>query len=212
LTVPRLQSAIQSFLRQRLAKPVLFSVYLLPLAWLVRGVWLDTLGANPAEFLIRATGDWTLRALCLVLCVSPLRVGWGLPVLARFRRMMGVFSFFYASVHLACYAWFDMGWEAADILADMAKRPFILVGFAAWLILLALCATSLNAVIRWMGGHRWQQLHRSVYVAVMLGVLHFFWMRAAKHNLLEVGVYAGILGVLLGWRVQRFLRRAALPA
>jgi len=101
LTVPRLPSAVHSILRHRLAKPVLFLIYLLPLAGLIRGVWLDTLGANPAEFLIRATGDWTLRALCLVLCVSPLRVVLGWPVLARFRRMMGVFSFFYASVHLA---------------------------------------------------------------------------------------------------------------
>lgn len=203
---------MQSILRHRLAKPVLFGVYLLPLAWLIRGVWLDALGANPAEFLIRSTGDWTLRALCLVLCVSPLRVALGWPVLARFRRMMGVFSFFYASVHLACYAWFDMGWDVADILADIAKRPFILVGFAAWLILLALCGTSFNAVIRWMGGQRWQRLHRTVYVAGILGVLHFFWMRAAKHNLLEVGVYAAILGVLLGWRVQRFMRRPVAPA
>ena len=175
----------------------------------MRGVLLDALGANPAEFLIRSTGDWALRALCLALAVTPLRVLLDVPELVRFRRMMGVFSFFYGSVHAVCYAWFDMGWDVADILADVVKRPFIAVGFAAWLILLALGATSFNAAIRWMRSPRWQALHRSVYVAGVLAVLHFFWMRAAKQNLVEVGLYAVILAFLLGWRLHRYLRRVS---
>jgi sulfoxide reductase heme-binding subunit YedZ len=200
---------LRSACRNRWAKPVLFLLYSLPLASLAIGIWQDALGANPAEFLIRATGDWTLRALCLVLAVTPMRVVWGLPELARFRRMAGLFTFFYASLHLICYTWFDMDWDLPDIALDLAKRPFILVGFAAWMILWTLGATSFNAAIRWMGARRWQALHRSAYAIAVLGVLHFFWMRAAKHNLAEVAVYASILSALLGWRAWRAWWRPA---
>lgn len=197
---------LRTGLRSRWAKTVLFLLCLGPLAWLLRGLWLDDLGANPAEFLIRATGDWTLRALCLVLAVRPLRVIFGLPELARLRRMLGLFTAFYACLHLVCYAWFDMGWDLPDITADIAKRPFILVGFAGFVLLSALAATSFNAAIRWLGGQRWQALHRLVYAVALLAVLHFFWMRAAKQNFAEVAVYALILGSLLGWRARRALR------
>ena len=193
-------------LRSRWAKPVVFVLCLGPLAWLLRGIWLNDLGANPAEFLIRATGDWTLRALCLVLAVTPLRVALGVPELGRYRRMLGLFTYFYACLHLIGYAWFDMGWDIPDITADIAKRPFILVGFSAWLVLSVLAATSPHAMVRWLGGQRWRAIHRSVYAVAGLALLHFFWMRAGKQNFAEVAVYAVILGGLLGWRVRRALR------
>lgn len=197
---------LRDALRSGVAKPVLFLICLGPMAWLLRGIWLDDLGANPAEFLIRATGDWTLRALCLVLAVTPLRVTLGMPELARLRRMLGLFTAFYACLHLICYAWFDMGWDLPDITADIAKRPFILVGFAGWLLLTVMSVTSFNAAMRWLGAKRWQALHRAVYVVAALSVLHFFWMRAGKQNFSEVAVYASILGSLLGWRVLRTYR------
>ncbi len=204
---PQGLAALRPLLRSGWVKPMLFLICLGPLAWLLRGLGLDALGANPAEFLIRATGDWTLRALCLALAVTPLRVTFGLPELARLRRMLGLFTFFYASLHLVCYAWFDMGWDLPDITADIVKRPFIWVGFTAFLLLSVLAATSFNAAIRWLGGQRWQALHRLVYAVALLAVLHFFWMRAGKQNFAEVAVYAVILGSLLGWRVRRALRR-----
>jgi len=133
------------------AKPLLFLICLLPLAYLVWGAVSENLGANPAEALIRSLGDWSLRGLCLTLAVTPLRVISGQAALARFRRMLGLFSFFYASLHLLAYAWLDMGLEPGDIAADILKRPFILMGFTAWLMLLPLAATSFNRVIKTMG-------------------------------------------------------------
>ena len=124
--------------------------------------------------------------------------------------MVGLFVFFYVLLHFMAYAWLDMGLDPDDIAKDIAKRPFILVGFAALLLLAALAATSFNAAIRALGAKRWRQLHRAVYVIAGLGILHFYWMRAAKHNFAEVAVYAAILAVLLGWRVwSRFSRPAS---
>lgn len=179
----------------------------MPLAWLVYAAFADRLGANPAEALVRATGDWTLRALCLVLAVTPLRVLTSTPQLARFRRMLGLFVFFYALLHLLSYAGFDMGFDMAGIGGDILKRPFILVGFVAFVLLALLAVTSLHRVVKVLGGKRWQLLHRSVYGVAALAVLHFFWMRAGKNDFAEVAVYAAILGVLLGWRLVRWLRK-----
>ncbi|MEQ1657680.1 MAG: protein-methionine-sulfoxide reductase heme-binding subunit MsrQ [Hylemonella sp.] len=184
-------------------KPVLFLVCLLPALWLVYAAASDQLGANPAEALIRSTGDWTLRMLCLVLAVTPLRIQLKLPALARLRRMLGLFVFAYAALHLLCYAWLDMGLEPGDIARDIAKRPFILVGFTAFVLLTPLAATSWNRAIRTLGAARWQALHRLVYAVAVLAVLHFFWMRAGKNNFAEVQVYAVVLGLLLGWRLWR---------
>ena len=178
-----------------------------PGVWLVVQTLQDQLGPNPAEALIRATGDWTLRSLCLVLMVTPLRTWLGWPELLRFRRMLGLLVFGYASLHLVCYAWFHMGFFLADTLQDLIKRPFIWLGFSAFVILLALAATSFNRAVRWLGGKRWQRLHRAVYLVAVLAVLHFWWMRAGKQDFAEVLVYAGILAGLLGWRVMRFVRR-----
>jgi methionine sulfoxide reductase heme-binding subunit len=190
-------------------KPVVFVVWMLPAAWLVWAAFNDRLGANPAEALIRSLGDWSLRALVLVLLVTPLRVWSGWPQLARLRRMLGLFVFFYASLHWLAYVWFDMGFVWQDVLADVPKRPFILVGTLAWLLLLLLAATSFNRAIRWLGAARWQALHRAVYAIAVLAVLHFFWMRAGKQDFAEVAVYAAVLSGLLGWRLWRRVRRSS---
>lgn len=190
------------------AKPVLFLASLLPFAWLFYGALTDQLGANPAEHLIRSLGDWTLRFLCLTLAVTPVRTITNQPALLRFRRMLGLFTYFYACLHLLGYGWFDMGLDFDEIAKDIAKRPFILVGFAGFVLLTPLAATSFNRAIRTLGVARWQALHRLVYLIAGLAVLHFFWMRAGKHNFAEVAVYAAILGVLLGWRGWQRLRKA----
>jgi sulfoxide reductase heme-binding subunit YedZ len=193
------------------AKPLVFALCLLPFAWLLFGavrsvMGVNTLGANPAETLIRATGDWTLRFLCLTLAVTPLRQWAKQPALARFRRMLGLFTFFYGCVHFLCYSWLDMGLVLDDIVRDIAKRPFILVGTSALLLMLPLALTSFNRAIKTLGAARWQALHRAVYAVVLLGLLHFFWMRSAKHNFAEVAVYAAVISVLLGSRVVKRLR------
>ena len=198
---------MRRWLSGRAAKPVLFVAGLMPLAWLLWGALAQNLGPNPAEALIRSTGDWTLRMLCLVLAVTPLRVMTGTPALARLRRMVGLFVYFYAMLHLLCYAWLEMGFDLSDIVRDIVKRPFILFGFLGWLLLTALAATSFNRAIRWLGARRWQWLHRSVYLVAALAVLHFFWMRAGKNDFAEVAVYGAILAALLGWRVVAAWRR-----
>jgi sulfoxide reductase heme-binding subunit YedZ len=170
----------------------------------------DQLGANPAEALVRSTGDWTLRMLCVVLAVTPVRTVTGWSALARFRRMTGLFVYFYAVLHLLSYSWFDMGLDVGDIAKDIAKRPFILVGFTAIVLLTPLAATSFNRAIRALGAARWQRLHRLVYAVAVLAVLHFFWMRAGKNNFAEVALYAAILGGLLGWRIYARLKKKRL--
>ena len=193
-----------------LAKPVVFLLCLLPFIWLFYGAFTNNLGANPAEHLIRATGDWTLRFLCIVLAVTPLRVLSSTPQLARFRRMLGLFVYFYVVLHLLSYSWFDMGFDIPDIAKDIAKRPFILVGFSAFVLLTPLAVTSFNRAIKALGGKRWQMLHKLVYLIAGLGLLHFFWMRAGKNDFTEVFVYAAIIAVLLGWRVAQFLKKKRL--
>ena len=195
----------QKVLMHAAAKPMLFVLCLLPFAWLFYSALSNQLGANPAEALIRATGDWTLRFVCIVLAVTPLRTITNTPQLARFRRMLGLFVYFYVVIHLLSYSWFDMGFDVTDIAKDIAKRPFILVGFLAFLLLTPLAATSFNAAIKAMGAKRWQLLHKLVYVVSGLGVLHFFWMRAGKNDFAEVFVYAAIIAALLGWRLRQYL-------
>ena len=188
------------------AKPLLFAACLLPFVWLFYAAAANQLGANPAEALIRSTGDWTLRLLCLTLAVTPLRVLTNQPALARFRRMLGLTTFFYALLHFLGYAWLDMGFDAAVIARDIPKRPFALVGFLALLLMLPLAATAFNRAIRALGAARWQALHRAVYAIAVLAILHFFWMRAGKHDFAEVAVYAAIVAALLGWRALRLRR------
>lgn len=197
------------FLLHPAAKPLLLGAGLLPFLGLMYAAAADQLGANPAEALLRSTGDWTLRFLCLTLAVTPLRILTGQPALARFRRMLGLLVYFYALLHLLGYSWFDMGFELAEIARDIAKRPFILVGFTAFALLTPLALTSFNRAIRWLGAARWQMLHRLVYAVAVLGALHFFWMRASKNRVGEVLVYAVVLGLLLGWRLWRRLKATA---
>ena len=198
-------------LLHRLTKPALFLLALVPLALLVWGAFSNTLGANPAEALIRRTGDWTLRFLCLTLAVTPVRNWTGWNALARFRRMLGLFTFFYGCLHFLAFAWLDQGFDVDAILKDIAKRPFILVGTAALLLMLPLAATSFNKAIKAMGAARWQALHKAVYAVALLGLLHFFWMRAAKNNFGEWSIYAAVIAVLLGWRLRKyFAARAAV--
>ncbi len=198
---------LQKFLRLSSAKPLVLLFGLVPFAWLFWGAATDALGANPAEFLSRATGDWTLRFLCLTLAITPLRQFLGWPELARFRRMLGLLTYFYALLHLLCYSWLDMGFDWADTVRDITKRPFIWLGFGAFVLLTLLAATSLNRAVRWLGSKRWQRLHQSVYAIAALSLLHFFWMRAGKNNFTEVWVYAAVIAVLLGWRVRRFFAK-----
>ena len=187
------------------AKPLLMLLLALPAVWLIYAAFNDLLGANPAEALTRQTGDWTLRGLCVVLAITPLREITGTPALLRFRRTLGVSTFIYACLHMLCYAWFDQGLAFDDIWRDILKRPFIWLGFGGLLAMLPLALTSFNAAIRWMGVKRWQTLHRLVYATAVLAVLHFFWMRAGKNDFTEVLVYAAVLGILLAWRVRSLI-------
>jgi sulfoxide reductase heme-binding subunit YedZ len=194
------------------AKPLVFVLALLPFSWLFYGAYTDTLGANPAEYLLRSTGDWTLRFLCLTLAVTPARTLFKWPALARFRRMLGLFVYFYATLHLLSYSWFDMGFDLEAIVLDIPKRPFILVGFLAFVLLTPMAATSFNRAIKAMGARRWQMLHKAIYAIAALAVLHFFWMRSGKNDFGEVAIYAAILAVLLGWRVANFMKKRAIPS
>ena len=204
---------MRKWLLRPAAKPVLFAVLVLPFCWLFYGALADQLGANPAEYLSCATGDWTLRLLCVVLALPLLRQLTNTPQLMRFSRLFGLFAYFYALLHFISYAWFDKGFEFTEVLVDIVKRPFILVGFLALMLLTPLAATSFNRAIRGLGVVRWKALHRIVYLVALLALLHFFWMRAGKNDFAEVFVYAAIIGSLLGWRIwglfkERSLKRA----
>jgi sulfoxide reductase heme-binding subunit YedZ len=153
---------MQRALASRLAKPCVFLLALLPLGYWLTALFQDALGANPAEALLRGTGLWTLRMLCVLLLVSPLREATGWTLLARMRRMLGLFVFFYALVHFSAYVWLDQSGQWEDIALDIPKRPFILIGLLALLLLFPLALTSFNAAIRWMGAARWRSLHRAV--------------------------------------------------
>jgi sulfoxide reductase heme-binding subunit YedZ len=174
-----------------------YVVLALPFLWMLWALFQDTLGANPAEALSRSTGDWTLRLLCLVLAVTPLRHITRTPELIRFRRSIGLGAFFYACLHLLCYAWFDQGFEINEIAKDLVKRPFIWLGMLGFVFMLPLALTSSNAAVRWLGGKRWQILHRLVYLLPAFALLHFYWMRAGKNNFAEVYVYAAVILVWL---------------
>ncbi|HWP20375.1 MAG TPA: protein-methionine-sulfoxide reductase heme-binding subunit MsrQ [Burkholderiaceae bacterium] len=194
------------------AKPAVLVLLCLPAAHLVWAACANQLGANPAEALIRSLGDWTLRFLCATLAITPLRRWTGWHALARFRRMLGLAAFFYGLLHFLSYAWLDMGLYLDEIARDIAKRPFILVGFAALVGMLPLAATSFNRAIRALGAERWQRLHRLVYPVAGLALLHFYWMRAGKNDFAEVFVYAAIVGVLLLARLQRRKPASAVPS
>ncbi|MGA9031322.1 MAG: protein-methionine-sulfoxide reductase heme-binding subunit MsrQ [Sulfuricaulis sp.] len=182
-------------------KPTLFVLALMPLAFLVYRALNNDLGANPIETINRYTGDWVLRFLLVTLAVTPLRRLFGWNALLRYRRMLGLFAFFYACLHFLSYAWLDQYFVLADIIKDVAKRPYITVGFACLLMLIPLAATSTNAMIRRLGARRWQALHRLVYLVGVGGVVHYLWL--VKSDLREPLIYGAILAALLGFRLWR---------
>ncbi len=196
-----LRLALQRVVLAPWGKPLLWVLCAWPALALWSAALADQLGANPAEALIRGLGDWALRFLCLALAVTPLRVGLGVPALARWRRSLGVTVWVYALLHAMAYAWLDQGWDMAEVLGDVWKRPFILVGTLAMLVLSALAATSFNSAVRRLGAQRWRRLHQAVYGVAALSVLHFWWMRAGKNDFTEVWLYGAVLAGLLAWRV-----------
>ena len=179
-----------------------FVLCLFPVLYLAWGAWRDALGANPIEAITHATGEWTLRFLLLGLAVTPLRRLTGLDWLMRLRRMLGLYAFFYACLHLMTYLWLDQFFDWGGIVHDIGKRPFITVGFLAVVLLAPLAATSFNAAMRLLGGRRWQALHRLVYVIAVCGVLHYWWL--VKRDVTWPAFYAVVLAVLLWLRVQRW--------
>ena len=190
-------------------KLALFLLCLAPLAQLAWGAWSDALGANPIELITRALGTWTLKFLLITLAVSPLRKLSGWHWLLRLRRMLGLFAFFYVALHLTAYLWLDQFFDWQAIIKDILKRPFITVGMSAFALLVPLAVTSNKAMMKRLGGKRWQQLHRSVYVVGIFGVLHYWWM--VKLDTTLPLVYAVLLAILLGiraiWREQERRRQ-----
>ncbi len=194
----------------RLVKGLLFVLALLPLARLVAGWFLEKLGANPIELITRSTGTWTLTFLMITLTVTPLRQITGWHWLLRLRRMFGLFAFFYVCLHFTTYIWLDQFFDWNAILKDILKRRFIWIGFTAFVLLIPLAATSFNAAIRKLGAPAWQKLHRLIYVIAICGVIHYWWL--VKRDLTQPMIYAGVLAVLLGYRVVQAWRRRTAPA
>lgn len=187
-------------------KPILFIVCLLPLAGLVWDGVHENLGANPVETIRLFTGDWTLRFLLITLAVTPVRRLTGWNVVIRVRRMLGLFAFFYAALHIISYVWLDQFFMWDLIIEDVYKRPYITVGFTAFMLLIPLALTSTNGMVRRLGGKRWQRLHQLVYIIAILGVVHFWWL--VKSDITEPLIYAIVLALLLGYRLIWALRKA----
>lgn len=199
----------------RIVKASLFALALLPFLRLVVFTFTDRLGANPVEFITRNTGDWTLYFLCITLAITPLRRLTGWVWLVRLRRMGGLFAFFYVALHFMTFLWFDHAFDVAEMWKDVIKRPFITVGFIAFVLLIPLAASSTNAMIKRIGARRWQWLHRLIYLIAPLGILHYWWMKAAKHNFEQPLLFGAIVATLLLMRLYwswsaRAKKRAAL--
>jgi sulfoxide reductase heme-binding subunit YedZ len=189
---------------KRALKPLVFILCLLPLAWLAARAASAGLGANPIEALIRYLGDWALRVLLIALAVTPLRRITGWQWLARLRRMLGLFAFFYVVLHLLSYVGIDQFFDWAAIGRDIVKRTYITIGMAAVVMLIPLAVTSTDAMVSRLGGRRWRRLHQLVYVIGPLGVIHHWMM--VKKDLTEPMIHAAILAMLLGWRVLAAVR------
>ena len=207
---------IQDMLKSKLAKPLVFILCLLPMASIVWRIFYGDLGSDPIETITFATGDWTLRFLLITLAVTPFRQWFGLSVLLRFRRMLGLYVFFYACCHFLVWFIIDHALSFGDMVEDIIDRPYITFGFSALMLLIPLAITSNHAMVRKLG-RRWKKLHQLVYVIIILGVLHYLWLTKADY--LEPGIYALIAGVLLlqrlkigKWRAFRFMARPGNPA
>jgi methionine sulfoxide reductase heme-binding subunit len=203
---------MRALLTSKWTKVVVFFICLIPLGALVWRGFNHGLGANPVEFIQLTTGDWVLRFLVLTLCITPFRKLLKLPDLIRFRRMLGLFAFTYVCIHFLTYLFLDQLFDFAAIWKDIAKRPFITVGFLGFLLLLPLAITSTTDWIRRLGGKRWQMLHRAIYFAAVCGVIHYYWK--VKSDVRMPLFYGALVGILLLWRlVSWFLkRRSGAPA
>ena len=195
---------MKSLLSAKWVKAVLFLLCLAPLFSLGWGGFRQQLGANPIEFITHSTGDWTLRFLVLTLAVTPSRKLLGLPELIRFRRMLGLFAFFYGFLHLITFLWLDKFFDMADILKDVVKRPFITAGFAGFMCMVPLAITSTAGWVRRLGGKRWQLLHRLVYLSASAGVVHYYWL--VKSDVRLPVFYGSLVGILLLYRLAVWAR------
>ena len=196
---------MHSFLSNKWIKVPIFLLCLVPFGLLVWRALTGNLGPNPVETLQHTTGDWILRFLVFTLCITPLRKLLKLPELIRFRRMLGLFAFFYACLHFLTYLGPDQNFSLAAMSKDVAKRPFVTVGFTAFVLLIPLALTSTAGWIRRLGGRRWQMLHRLIYVSAVCGVIHYYWL--VKSAVLRPLAYGAIVGVLLLWRLGDWLIR-----
>lgn len=205
-----MSSFLRKLLVSRWTKAALFLLCLVPLADLVYRGFNARLTANPVEFIQHFTGDWTLRFLLITLSITPMRKLLNLPELIRFRRMLGLFAFFYVCLHFLTYIGPDQSFSLAGMWKDVEKRRYITVGFLGFLLLIPLAITSTKGWIRRLGGRRWQILHRAIYVAALCGVIHYYWL--VKSDVREPLKYAAILAVLLLWRLGTWFvsKKAAL--
>jgi sulfoxide reductase heme-binding subunit YedZ len=198
-----MRNFIRRFLATQWAKVLFFTLSLVPILVIGWRAYQGDLTANPVEFLQHQTGDWTLRFLIFTLCITPFRRLLDLPELIRFRRMLGLFAFFYVCLHFLTYLGPDQAFDVSAMLKDVVKRPFITAGFAAFLLLLPLALTSTAGWIRRLGGKRWQALHRSIYVCAILGVIHYYWL--VKSDVRKPLFYGVLVGILLAWRLSNWL-------
>jgi sulfoxide reductase heme-binding subunit YedZ len=194
---------MRAWISAKTTKVAVFLLALVPLAWLAT----HRLGPNPIETITHSTGDWTLRFLVLTLAVTPLRKLLGLPELIRYRRMLGLFAFFYGTLHFMTYLWLDKFFDGAEIIKDVAKRPFITAGFTGFVLLIPLALTSTAASIRRLGGQRWRRLHRLVYVSALAGVAHYYWQ--VKSDIRGPLLYFALIAALLLWRIVPASARAS---
>jgi sulfoxide reductase heme-binding subunit YedZ len=181
------------------AKIAVFLAALAPLAWLIWGFFHDLLGGNPVEYITHSTGDWAMRFLLVTLAITPLRKLTNQQYLIRFRRMLGLFAFFYACLHFVTYIWLDQSLDLTSMTKDIVKRPFITAGFAAFVVLIPLAVTSTRKMIALLGGKRWQMLHRLIYFSAIAGVVHYWWL--VKSDIRKPLMYGVILAILLGFRL-----------
>src|SRR6202795_1389102 len=196
---------MHALLNSKWSKPVVFLICLVPLAALGWRALHGELTANPIEFITHATGDWTLRFLIITLCVTPFRRILHFPELIRFRRMLGLFAFFYACLHFTTYIWLDKFFDLPEMWKDIAKRKYITVGFTAFLLLIPLAVTSTAGWIRRLGGKRWQMLHRLIYFSAVAGVVHYYWL--VKSDVRKPLFYGTLVAILLAYRAIMALRR-----
>jgi sulfoxide reductase heme-binding subunit YedZ len=201
---------VRKSLASKWAKVVVFALSLAPFLWIGWKTYRGELTANPVEFYQHQTGDWTLRFLVFTLCITPLRRIFNLPELIRFRRMLGLFAFFYVSLHFLTYLGPDQSFSFSGMLKDVAKRPFITVGFAAFLLLIPLALTSTAGWIRRLGGKRWQMLHRAVYASAVLGVIHYYWL--VKSDIRKPLFYGALVAILLAWRLWSWIAKKKAPS